>query len=197
MAGKTIKFNSPIPPSVNKYLDKHIYRAKNGYTRVGFNKTEETLIYTNHMRNLLKKLKREENWETPDKSRYFNVYLTYYFHKHGCDPDNTLKLLLDNIVSNEILPDDSHIKVIMEDIYVCPKDPRVEVVIEVSDKIGIFKNEDQLNEFIANNCKSCAKHYYKKPCGQFNKFMENNITEFINFKLMKCKNIKEYKGNNK
>lgn len=187
---KTLRFNSPIPPSVNKYLDKYINKKGRGYTQLGFKKSEETLIYENHMRNLFHKLKKEKDWTTPEVNRFFEVNLKYYFHKKGTDPDNTLKLLLDTMVVNGILPTDSQVMVKMHELYIDSKNPRIEVELKVLDKIGVFKDNTQLTEFKMKNCYKCKKSFYKKPCGCLKSFMENYITEDLDLPHMACKKIK-------
>lgn len=190
MIGRTLKFDSPIPPSVNKYLDKRIENKGHGYKQLGFKKSRETLIYENHMRNLFHKLKKQTNWETPDKDLFFRVDLSYYMHRKESDPDNTLKLLLDKMVENGIIPTDSQVMVNMNELFIDSKNPRIEVELTVLDKIGVFKDEAHKLEFMVKNCHKCKKNYYKKPCGEFKKYMSNYITENLDLKNMECKKIK-------
>ncbi len=196
MGLKTFKFNSPIPPSVNKYLDKRVeYKGRN-YKELGFRRSKETLIYENHMRNTFHKLKRQVGWETPDKDKFFEIYLTYYLDSKAKDPDNCLKLLFDEMVRNGIIPTDSQIIFKMRDLYIDSINPRIEVELNIMDKIGVFKDEAQLKEFEMKNCHKCKKHYYKKPCGNLKKYKENYITKDLDLENMACKNIKEIGSKN-
>lgn len=190
MEVKTLKFNSPIPPSVNSYLDKSIEKRGRGYSQIGFKKSHDTLVYENHMRNLYHKLKKSVNWETPNKDKFFTVDLIYYMHRKEVDPDNTLKLLLDTMVHNGILPTDSQVLVRMNELYIDSKNPRIEVELNVMDKIGVFRDETHKKEFMIKNCHKCKKHYYKKPCGEFKKYMSNYITENLDLENLQCKKIK-------
>lgn len=183
-------FNSPIPPSVNKYLDKSIKRYGRGYKGISFNKSQETLIYENHMRNTYHRLKLNTGWVTPPEDKFFKFKFTYFFHKKGCDPDNTFKLLFDCMVANGIIPNDTNIIIEIQDIFIDSNNPRIEVEMDVIEKMGVFKNEEQYNLFIENNCKKCKRHYYKKPCGSLNKYLNNYITEHLDLRNMVCKNIK-------
>lgn len=188
--GNSLKFNSPIPPSVNKYLDKHIRRKGRNYTQLGFEKSHDTLVYENHMRNLFHKLKRIENWETPSEDKFFTVDLTYYMYKKGMDPDNTLKLLLDNMVHNGIIPNDSQVLVRMNGLYIDSINPRIEVELNVMDKIGVFDNTTQLTEFKIKNCHKCKKHYYKKQCSCLTKLLGNYLNDNMDLENMACNKIK-------
>lgn len=191
MGQKTFKFNSPIPPSVNRYLDKRVECKGRSYREVGFKRSRETLVYENHMRNTFHKLKRQVNWVTPDKDKFFEIYLTYYLDSKGKDPDNCLKLLFDEMVRNDIIPTDSQIVFKMRNLYIDSINPRIEVELNVMDKIGVFDNEEHLQEFINKNCHNCKKHYYKKPCGNLKKYKENYITKDLDLVNMVCKNIKK------
>ena len=51
---KTLKFSSPIPPSVNKYLDKYIEKRGRGYSQLGFNKSKETGINSKYIGQIAK-----------------------------------------------------------------------------------------------------------------------------------------------
>lgn len=186
----TLNFKSPIPPSVNKYLDKHIRKNGRRYAQLGFEKSKETLIYENHMRNVFYNLKKEKDWVTPDNTKFFEVNLKYYMHKKGTDPDNTLKLLLDNMVHNDIIPTDSQVLVKMHELFIDSKNPRIEVELKVLDKIGVFKDSTQLTEFKIKNCYKCKRYFYKKPCGCLKSFLQNYITEDLDLAYMACKKIK-------
>lgn len=185
-----LRFNSPIPPSVNHYLDKSIRNYGRGYKGINFNKSEDALVYEFHMRNLYHELKKSTGWVTPPEDKFFKFKLTYFFYKKGMDPDNTFKLLFDCMTKNGIIPNDSNVIIEIQDIYIDAKNPRVEVEMEIIEKMGIFKNEEQYNLFIDNNCKNCKRHYYKKPCGSLNKYLKNYITEHLDIKNMVCKNKK-------
>ena len=187
---KTLKFNSPIPPSVNKYLDKYIEKRGRGYSQLGFNKSKETLMYENHMRNVYHRIKKEKDWELPDKSKFFEVNLKYFMHKKGTDPDNTLKLLLDGMVNNGIIPTDSQVLVKMNELYIDSRKPRIEVELKIMDKIGVFRDELHLMEFKMKNCHKCKKSFYKKPCGCLKGYMDNYITDDLDLDNMECKKIK-------
>lgn len=187
---QTLRFNSPIPPSVNKYLDKSIKKYGRGYRGINLNKSEDTLIYENHMRNLYHKLKIDNNWITPDKNKFFKIKLTYFFYKKGMDPDNTFKLLLDCMVKNCIIPDDTNVLIEIDNIYIDSNKPRIEVELEVIEKLGVFNTEEVYNKFLDENCKNCKRHYYKKPCSSLKKYLENFITKDLDFENMVCKNIK-------
>lgn len=186
-----LKFKSPIPPSVNHYLDKSIRKYGNGYKGLSFNKTQEALIYENHMRHLYHNLKKDNNWETPSKNKFFKIKLTYFFDQKGKDPDNTLKLLLDCMTKNGIIPDDTNAMIEMQDIYIDSTNPRIEVELTILNKRGVFKSSRQYNKFLDENCRKCKRSTYKKNCGCLTKYLNNYITKDLDFKNMRCKNIKE------
>ena len=74
--------------------------------------------------------------------------------------------------------DDDIILYEVKDIYIDKLNPRVEIKISKSPKKGIFKSEEELDNFLEINCKDCKR--YKRNCSILRKALENRIEPQIN-----------------
>ena len=99
-------------------------------------------------------------------------YLEYYNEEMN-------KVLFDSLVKAGLFPDDDILLPKVHNIYIDSNKPRVEIFLSVSDKIGIFDDEEHLKTFNNNNCNKCKKSTYKRGCSIKTKALENRIQEEI------------------
>ena len=182
---------SPIPPSVNHYL---AYRCivKNGRPMAMSYKTSEATKYQKEFIQYVKEEVKKQNWElVPNKTQHFYIDTVFYFNRTDDDPNNYFKLPLDSITETGLIWIDDNVTCErVQAIYYDNKNPRVEMHIYPVDYIGIFSNQDKLNEF-ENRCKNCSR--YSRNCSILRKAIEGRIQEEIVEGA--CNKFKEKKEN--
>lgn len=189
-----LKIISPIPPSVNNYLNYKVQRAA---VRPGSRpkmfvqsyKSEDSLVFEGEFFNIAKQAVNEQKWTIPEKSKYVVVDCIFFFPKHGMDTNNHWKLPLDVLKTAGVYFDDSKVLEHARRVYIDAKNPRMELHIYESDIIGIFDNEDELEKFKAFNCCLCKKN--PNRCSTMTKALENRVTGDINIDSMNCLKIKQ------
>lgn len=178
-----LKFTSPIPPSSNEYLGKRVgYSGGKPYVQVY--KTKKAMDYERYMVKTLIRNAKEQGWIIPQKNDYLEMELVYYMNKLGRDIDNTYKLLIDALANAGLIINDDKVIPIPKNIYIDKDNPRIEVVLKVSEKQGIFDDKIQAGKFIFNNCIECNR--YNKNCSILKKAYENRIQPEINLKELVC-----------
>ena len=181
-----LNFTSPLPMSVNDYLGKKVAFV-GGKTYVQVYETPKAKQYKKYMKSLLSRVLEDSNWNTPSKEQYVVVECVFYMDKRRKDADNHYKLLLDTLVENGIVIDDDAILPVTKNIYIDTKNPRVEVRIYLSKKIGVFKDEYDYDSFIYSNCSKCKR--FKRNCSLLKKALENRVQEEINHEGLKCSKL--------
>lgn len=178
-----LRFTSPIPPSSNEYLGKRIaYSGRHAYVQVY--KTKKAMDYEKYMVKTLVRNAKEQGWIIPEKNDYLEMELVYYMNKLGRDIDNTYKLLIDALANAGLIINDDKVIPIPKNIYIDKDNPRIEVLLKVSEKRGVFDNQKQADEFIAKNCSNCSR--YKKNCSLLKKAYENRIQQEVDLEKMLC-----------
>lgn len=188
-----MKFISPIPPSVNDYLGKRVgYNPINKKPIVVVYEKQEAKRYKKYMDSVLKRAIKEYCWERTGEYDYVICEVVVYTPQKKQDSDNMFKCLLDAINKANIVYDDSMIMPRVVDIIIDNKNPRVEINLYKSDKVGLFKNMDHRSEFISLNCSQCSR--YKRNCSILAKVTQNRIMEEVDIKNLKCTSLKEKKA---
>lgn len=114
----------------------------------------------------------------PNKTQHWYIDCVFYFDRIDKDCNNYFKLLLDSITDTQsIWIDDNVTCERVNAIYYDAKNPRIEMTIYPVDYIGIFNNQEQLDEF-ESNCIHC-KRYKERKCSIFRKAIEGRIQEEI------------------
>lgn len=167
-----LRLISPIPPSVNNYLNYRITR--NGRKSfVQAYPSEETVAYKSFFIDYVKNQIQEQGWKRPDKGKQVYVRLIFYLDRKRKDPNNLLKVPFDALTEAGVYHDDDIALAIMERTYIDVDNPRIEIEIFESEAIGVFKNQEELETFLENNCKICKKD--EKKCGIMKKLLDNRI----------------------
>lgn len=162
MKEKVVRLVLPVPTSVNKlYHVAYRYNAKTGEmspTSQIIMSKEGKKMKARLIGEAQKQMKSQKaNWNIDDSlERFINQEIEIVFARRGSDGNNIFKLLNDSM-EGIIYHNDSKVKDIVKKITYNPKNPRLIVTYTVSDQIGIFDNESQLNEF-EERCKDCSRY---------------------------------------
>lgn len=190
-----IKFTCPLPPSVNAYLGKRV--AYNPITHKSFVQvfeTAEAKAFKKHMKKVIQRALIENNWTTTGEFTHVECELIIYLSQKHRDTDNMFKCLLDSFTQSNLVYDDSMIIPRVKNFYIDSKNPRVEVHLFESEKKGIFKNNNELEEFHSKNCHNCIR--LSRNCSIKREALENRIREEINLSELLCASRKVKKGAN-
>lgn len=182
----------PLPTSINKlYMNQTTYdrylkkRVPNGKRIL----TDEGVMSKKLIQKQAKKQMKGQGWDyeyTLDNYVYLDTVI--YFNKKGRDDNNIYKLLCDSL-EKIVYDNDSRVLVRTQRILYDNKDPHIEVLLTPVEYIGIFDNQEELDEF-EQKCETCSR-YLKGRCGILNKAKEGRIQEEI--KNMECSEYKEKK----
>lgn len=178
-----LKFTSPLPPSSNEYLAKSVaYSGGKAYVHVY--KTTKARAYETYMVKTLKRISKEQQWIVPDRNDYIIMELIYYMNKQGRDIDNTYKLLIDALANAGLIINDDKVIPVPINIFIDKDNPRIEVKLKKSSKIGVFNNDKEYDDFLLENCFKCKR--YVKNCSLLKKLKENRIIQEVNLKENIC-----------
>lgn len=144
---KTLNLVVPVPPSVNKYLyPKAVRQGKKVFTRLA--ETTEAQQYKKKVSVLIKKEIENQKWITPNENKFLDVYIDFYFHRKGCDPNNYLKIIYDVFENCGVYINDSCAKPQTGKVVIDKYHPRLEIRIVENEQIGVFKNVKSREKFI-------------------------------------------------
>lgn len=189
MEKQILKLTSPIPPSQNHYLG---WRAiiKNGKPMAVSYETAEAKKYKKDFEKHIIEQVKIQNWNHEvNSTQHFYVDAVFYFDRIDKDSSNADKCLLDAITETQLIWSDDNVACFRTNrIYYDNRNPRIELTISPVDYIGIFDNQEQLNNF-ESKCKTCQR--YKRNCSIFKKAKEGRIQEEIC--NLECSKYKETK----
>ena len=117
----------PVPPSSNHYWRDRVMKSRTGQHVVQRYKTREARRYQAAVHNLA----LAAGCRPVEKPRQVIVRLVWYREARRGDLDNRLKVILD-AMEGVMYDNDSQIKRIYAHREEDPKDPRVEVAVEVA-----------------------------------------------------------------
>ena len=175
--------------SVNHYI---AYRTimKNGKPMAMSYKTKEAKDFQKRFEQYIKEQVKIQNWDVPvNPAQHFYVDAVFYFPRLDMDANNYFKVQLDSLTETGLIwVDDNVVCERVQRIYYDSSNPRIEFTIYPVDYIGIFDNQEQLNEF-EDKCKTCSR--YKRNCSILKKAKEGRIQEEI--QDLCCEKYKEVK----
>lgn len=134
---------------MNKYLYPKIIKSGNR-TFARFAETTEAQRYKKKLIPLIKKQIKEQEWTIPEEGKRVNVYIDFYFNKKGMDPNNYLKILYDVMKVAGVYIDDDIAKPQTGLVVIDKYHPRLEIKIYESSQIGVFKDNEDRDRFIAD-----------------------------------------------
>lgn len=174
MKAQFMTFTCPIPPSVNDYLGKRV--AYNPITRKNFVQVYETAkakAFKRHMVKVLERAVKEFKWEKTGEYEYVICELHVYSNQKKKDADNMFKCLLDSFTENKIIYDDSMVLPRVGQLYIDKENPRLEVFLRTSGKVGVFPSYGRYEEFVGRYCSNCSR--YARNCSILRESKENRI----------------------
>lgn len=180
-----LKLTLPLPPSINEYLGYRVVYIGGRPISQPF-ETKKAKDYKRYVKTVVKREIQRQNWEFKGKDEYLDIHLKYYMNKKRKDADNLGKVLFDALMEGGVYIDDDILIPKVDNVYIDKYNPRVELSISVSDKMGIFDNKEHLNTFMENNCLQCKRHYYKRQCSIITKALENRIEPQIDLDKLVC-----------
>lgn len=169
---KKLFLTSPLPPSVNSYLNYRIARRGNRRYVQAY-PTEETVAYKTFFVDYVKDQIREQKWSRPEKGKQVYVRMTFFLDRKRKDANNLLKVPLDALTEAGVYLDDDIALPVADRIYIDAANPRIEIEIFESEAIGVFDSQEELETFMKNNCKLCKKDVNK--CGIMKRLLDNRI----------------------
>lgn len=164
---KNMKFILPIPPSVNHYMNR---RGNHSYLNAN------AVKFNNEAKEIILKAIKDNKWKKPDENTWLEVEYTFYFNRAGRDDNNCFKMLNDILQKSGIIKNDSKIITRTKNIFINKNNPHVEVSITVSEKLGVFKNKNEYDNFVNRNCKKCNNNYQK--CDLMKEFLDNRFHNY-------------------
>lgn len=183
---------SDIPPSINNDYMKPRAIMKYGKPMTIMYESKVAKDYKKSFKAYLKREILKQGFIR--KEKYTVIEWTFYFARVNQDTNNYYKCLVDSITeSGEIWEDDNLSLMRDVDIFYDSKNPRVELKVYYLDKIGVFKNKEELGKFVELNCSKCIrgnKLGQKGGCSIYKRMIENRIQEDIDLIKMACAKIK-------
>ena len=192
MMTKELKLVSPICPTVNHYMNYRVGKVNGRLTVLPY-PSKETKEFKNNFIPYVQDEAKKQCWEMDYTGlQHYYVDWIIYFDRVDKDAANLDKVLIDSITEAKcVWIDDNVVCNRINHIYYDSKNPHIEITIKPVDYIGIFDNEEQLNNF-ENICKTCAR--YGRNCSIFKNAKAGRIQEeIINFECLKYKEKKEKK----
>ena len=180
-----LKLTLPLPPSVNEYLGYRVVYMNGRAISQPF-ETKKAKEYKHYVKAIVNRELKNQNWSCTNKDNYIDIEMIYYLNKKRKDSHNLEKVLFDSLMFAGLYPDDDILIPKTNNIYIDKYNPRIEVILSISNKKGIFDNIQHLLEFKQRNCVSCKKHTYKRSCTILTKALENRIEPSINLVQMVC-----------
>lgn len=183
-----------LPTSLNKlYVNQYKYNARTkkseptGARVLSAEGKKSKLSIQKDARNQMKK----QIWDFEyTKENFIYLDAVIYFNRMGRDDNNLYKLLCDAL-EGIVYENDSRVLIRTQRIYYDTKEPRMELHIHPVEYIGIFEDQQALDNF-ESVCKTCSR--YSKNCSILAKAKEGRIQEEIYMDDLECT---KYKSINK
>ena len=168
-----LRLTTPMPPSVNHYLNMRIVSNGKKIRPVLYG-VKEANDFKNNLKGYIEEQVKEQGWElNPNKAQHYYCDCVFYFDRTGKDCNNYFKVLLDAITdSNLVWPDDKQVCERVNGIFYDKYDPRIEIVIRPVEYVGIFSSADEAKNF-EDRCHTCNR--YKRNCSILRQAKEGRI----------------------
>ena len=183
---KKLLLTSPIPPSVNNYLNYKIERSgRRQFVRAY--PSAETVKYQNQFKKYVEEQIRLQGWQIPEKGKIIFVRIIFYFERKRKDPNNYLKVPLDVFSDAGVYYDDDCVLPLCDRVYIDKANPRLEIEVFESNFSGIFESAEEERDFISSNCNYCKKDQSK--CTLLRRAHENRLVD--EFEEKNCKKLRK------
>jgi crossover junction endodeoxyribonuclease RusA len=181
---KVLKLITKVPPSVNHYMEYRSVRMGRKRIVKAF-PSKETVSFQKSFLPYVKKEMQRQKWDSPDRSKLVMIDTVFYFPRKRLDANNYYKVPLDVMEKAGVYYDDACTLPITKNLFIDKHNPRMEMTIYESSKIGIFNDLFEYNDFIENNCSHCRKD--QTNCTILKALKENRIHPEATSK--KCRKI--------
>ncbi|WP_256719520.1 hypothetical protein [Paenibacillus odorifer] len=181
----------PLPTSINDlYINQYVWSPKSK-SRVPSGKRILSKEGEKVKAQIIKSAKKQIDYKLWDyeytKDHFIYMDATIYFNRTGRDDNNIYKLNNDAL-EKIVYDNDSRILTRTQRILYDKENPRIELIFSCTEYIGIFDNQNCLNDFEVK-CKKCKR--YKNNCSILKKAKEGRIQEeIIDFDCSSFKKLK-------
>lgn len=160
------------------------YRAvkKGKFTTVMAYKPKETKDFEKAFGDYIKNEIQKQNWIKPTKDKFINLDTVFYFPRVDMDAQNYFKSICDIMTECGVWEDDNIVLEKVNRIYYNSDNPRIELIVSVSDHVGIFDNKDDYEKFVSTYCTNCKKGNkigLKGGCSIYRDIMESRINSEV------------------
>jgi len=195
-----LTLTSSIPEGVNHYIKPRAFMMKvNGKLRpqISMYTTADAKKFKEQFVKYVKDEVKKQGWFlVPNDYQHFYIDANFVFPRIDMDANNYWKEILDGITSSgKIWEDDNVTCERVNSITYNGSNPHIKMVITPVEYIGIFKDLNDLNLFMENECNKCSK--LKNNCSILNKAVEGRIQEEVsvsNQNIITCSKFKEIKS---
>lgn len=131
---------------------------------------------------------QKANWDYEyTKENFIYMDTVIYFNKRGRDDNNIYKLLCDAL-EKIVYDNDSRVLIRTQRILYDKENPRVVVRLKPVKYRGIFRDQEQVDEF-EKNCKTCSR-YRKGSCSILKQAKQGFIQAELDEKTLTCHSYK-------
>ena len=181
---QVLRLTIPIPPSINNDYMKPIgvlkWSGREPYAVGSMYEDTKARRFKKEMVKLIKKEITDQDFKFDIKPCFVITEWTFFFPRINMDTNNYYKCLLDAITELKgLIWEDDNISMVKDaNVYYDSDNPRVELKIYASDRVGIFDTNEDYESFIniyCNNCKKGNKIGEKGGCSVYKNAMESRI----------------------
>lgn len=167
--------------SVNHYMSYRAIKRGKFHTVMAY-KPKATKDFEKTFGEYVREEIKKQGWIKPSKDKFVNLNTIFYFPRVDMDAQNYFKSLCDILTSNGVWEDDNIVLEKVNRIYYDNVNPRIELVITVSNHVGIFDSKEEYKRFIHTYCDNCTrggKIGQKGGCSIYRNATESRIQEEI------------------
>jgi len=158
--------------SVNHYMS---YRVA-GRIVMAY-KPKETKDFEKKFGKYVKEEMDKQGWNKPPMGKFVNLDTIFYFPRIDMDAQNYFKSICDIMTNVATYEDDNIVMERVNRIYYDSKKPRIELILTLSEYVGIFDNDNDYKEF-KSKCDNCSR-FKEGKCSIHKKALESRIQDEI------------------
>ncbi|MDY7043708.1 RusA family crossover junction endodeoxyribonuclease [Virgibacillus sp. M23] len=167
-----------LPISNNNYLKPRAFlNKKTGKINIHMYETQASKDFKKRFRTYLKREVAKQKWDINDtKDNHWYLDCVFIQSRINQDNNNYYKILCDSL-TGIVTIDDKNVLVRTQKVMYDSKNPKFHAVLKPVEYEGIWKDENQFNEFFSVNCMNCKKDF--KKCAILRKAKEGRVQEDI------------------
>lgn len=167
--------------SVNHYMNYRSVKKGNFHMVMAY-KPKATKDFEKSFGDYVKGEMIEQGWEKPTKDKFVNLDTIFYFPRVDMDAENYFKSMCDILTEVGVWEDDNIVMEKVNRIYYNSSNARIELLLTVSDNMGIFDNKEDYDKFTNTYCSKCKKGSkigLKGGCSIYKDSLESRIRDEI------------------